>query len=347
MKTVLVTGSSGLVGSECVSYFDAKGWRVVGIDNNQRRQFFGADGDTAWNLQNLLKTTRHFTIRNQDIRDRDALFTTFAETRPDYIVHSAAQPSHDLAARIPLEDFDINARGTVNLLEAARQYAPEAPFCFMSSNKVYGDHPNRIPIKELDTRWVFDDPAWIEGIDETMPIDQCTHSIFGAGKTAADIMVQEYGRYYGLPTCCLRGGCLTGPRHSPAELHGFLAWLAKCVREKHPFNIFGYKGKQVRDNIHSFDVCRAIECFFDAPRAGEVYNLGGGRANSISIMEALNAFENITGEKIETHYHEEPRRGDHICYISNTAKFQRHFPDWSITRPLESILKELLEENRP
>ena len=282
-KTAIVTGSSGLVGSECVAFLDARGWSVHGVDNNMRRDFFGPDGDTSWNLERLRASTRRFDHHEIDVRDRGAIDELVSSHRPDLIVHCAAQPSHDLAASRPFDDFDVNAVGTLNLLEAARRHAPESPFAFMSTNKVYGDAPNEIPLVELETRWDYADPAFANGIDESMRIDATMHSIFGASKVAADVMVQEYGRYFGMPTVCFRGGCLTGPHHSGAELHGFLAYIAKALREGRTYRIFGYGGKQVRDNIHSFDVCQAILAFVERPRPAAVYNLGGGRANSVSV----------------------------------------------------------------
>jgi len=341
MKKLLVTGSSGLIGSECVTYFDTKGWQVYGVDNNMRRQFFGDDGDTAWNLERVRAQTRHFEHRPLDIRNREEVLNTVRELRPDFVIHCAAQPSHDLAATIPFDDFDVNAVGTMNLLEAVRKHAPEAVFGHMSTNKVYGDAPNELELKELETRWDYADEALFNGVDETMRIDRSKHSLFGASKVAADIMVQEYGRYFGMRTACFRGGCLTGPAHSAAELHGFLAYLIKCTRQGRPYRIFGYKGKQVRDNIHSLDVCRAMEAFYLQPRCGEVYNLGGGRANSVSMLEAIALAESVTGRKLEYTYVDEARQGDHICYISDLAKMRAHFPDWGITRSLEHIFEEI------
>lgn len=341
MKTLIVTGSSGLIGSECAVYFDAQGWKVHGIDNNMRRDFFGPDGDTAWNLKRVQAITKNFRHHNADIRDRQAMSKMMFELKPDFVIHCAAQPSHDLAASRPFDDFDVNALGTMNLIEAVRPAAPEAVFCFMSTNKVYGDAPNELALKELETRWEYAQARDYDGIDEGMRIDRCKHSLFGASKVAADVIVQEYGRYFGMKTACFRGGCLTGPAHSAAELHGFLAYLIKCAREGRHYRIFGYKGKQVRDNIHSFDVCRAFEEFYRNPRCGEVYNLGGGRGNSVSMLEAIRMAEGITGRKMETEYVEQNRIGDHICYISNLAKIKKHFPDWTITRDLPAIFEEI------
>ncbi len=341
MKKLLVTGSSGLIGSECVTYFDRRGWKVHGVDNNMRRDFFGPDGDTEWNLRRILAATKSFTHNCIDIRDRETLLGFVGGLKPDFIIHCAAQPSHDLAASRPFDDFDVNAVGTLNMLEAARRFCPEAPFCYMSTNKVYGDTPNRLPLKELESRWEYADKSDYGGIKETMSIDNSLHSVFGASKVAADVMVQEYGRYFGMKTACYRGGCLTGPAHSAAELHGFLAYLIKCVKEKRKYRIFGYKGKQVRDNIHSLDVCRAFEAFHKNPRSGEVYNLGGGRANSVSVLEAIRMAEDVTGKKLEYEYVEQNRKGDHICYISDLSKMKKHFPGWGISKSLPDIFKEI------
>ena len=292
MNTLLVTGSSGLIGSEVCNHFAKRGWKVYGIDNNQRAVFFGAAGDTRWNQARLqAELGQSFVHMELDIRDRAAVLAMMAELKPQAIVHTAAQPSHDRAAAIPFDDFDTNAVGTLNLLEATRQNCPESPFVHLSTNKVYGDRPNSIALRELDTRWDYDDPAYANGINENFSIDQSKHSLFGASKVAADVMVQEYGRYFGIPSCCLRGGCLTGPNHSGVELHGFLSYLVKCNLEGRLYKVFGYKGKQVRDNIHSHDVARFIEAFLEAPRVAEVYNLGGGRENSCSIWEAFQIAE--------------------------------------------------------
>jgi CDP-paratose 2-epimerase len=341
MKKLIVTGSSGLIGSECVTYFDAAGWEVTGVDNNMRRDFFGPDGDTTWNLERIRSATRHFRHAPLDIRDRAAVLDLLEQVKPEFVIHCAAQPSHDLAASRPFDDFDVNAVGTMNLLEATRRHAPEAVFCFASTNKVYGDAPNELPLNELPTRWDYARPEDYDGIAEDFRIDRSKHSLFGASKVAADIMVQEYGRYFGMKTGCFRGGCLTGPAHSAAELHGFLAYLVKCAREGRVYRIFGYKGKQVRDNIHSLDVCRAFEAFRRNPRPGEVYNLGGGRGNSISILEAIAKAEAVTGRKLKTEYVDRNRIGDHICYISNLGKMRAHFPGWDITKSLDDILAEI------
>jgi CDP-paratose 2-epimerase len=341
MKALLITGSSGLIGSEVVSFFSNSDWAVHGIDNNLRRNFFGPQGDTTWNRDRLKKSFKNFVHHEVDIRDRKALLCTVSEIKPTAIVHAAAQPSHDLAASRPFDDFDTNAVGTLNLLEAARQSCPEAPFVHMSTNKVYGDGPNRLPLIEKESRWDYADPADADGIKETFSIDQSMHSVFGASKVAADVMVQEYGRYFQMPTCCLRGGCLTGPNHSGVELHGFLSYLIKCNLEGKTYKIYGYKGKQVRDNIHSLDVARFMWEFIQAPRTGEVYNLGGGRENSISIIEAFSLIADISGNKMTYKYVDQNRKGDHICYISDLTKMRSHYPKWDITKGLRSTFEEI------
>ena len=343
---ILVTGSSGLIGSQAVEYFDGQGHEVTGVDNNMRRQFFGPAGDTLWNLERLKSATRHFTHFALDIRDRAAIDELFRARRFDLIVHCAAQPSHDKARDIPLLDFEVNALGTVNLLEATRNNCPEAVFVFLSTNKVYGDAPNEIPMKELETRYDYARPEDFDGVDETCRIDRTLHSLFGASKAAADLAAQEYGRYFRMNVGVFRGGCLTGPSHSGVELHGFLSYLVKVALSGGSYTVFGYKGKQVRDNIHSYDVVRAIEEFAANPRPGEVYNLGGGRENSISMLEAIASIERLTGRKLDWHYLDEPRKGDHICYISNLRKFQTHFPNWKITRGIASILEEMVVSQR-
>lgn len=339
---ILVTGSSGLIGSEAVEYFDRQGHRVVGADNNMRRVFFGPPGDTLWNLERLKRTTQRFTPTAVDIRDRNAVMELFHEHHFDLIIHCAAQPSHDKAADIALIDFEVNALGTVNLLEATRQHCPEAAFVFMSTNKVYGDAPNEKPLREMETRYDYSEPTDYPGIDENCRIDRTLHSLFGASKVAADVYAQEYGRYFGMGVGIFRGGCLTGPSHSGVELHGFLSYLLKVALSGRTYTIYGYKGKQVRDNIHSFDVVRAFDEFARNPRPGEVYNLGGGRANSISMLEAITRIESLTGRKINWTYSEKARKGDHICYISNLAKLKSHYPSWSLTRSLDSILEEMV-----
>jgi CDP-paratose 2-epimerase len=343
MKKLLVTGSSGLIGSEVVNYFCQQGWEVHGIDNNMRADFFGSAGDTRWNQQRLLANHKHFHHHELDIRDRPGVLDCLQSLRPDMVVHTAAQPSHDLAASRPFDDFDVNAVGTLNLLEAARQLAPETVFVHMSTNKVYGDKPNTIPLKELETRWDYDDPAYQNGIAENFSIDQSKHSLFGASKVAADVMVQEYGRYFNIKTCCLRGGCLTGPNHSGVELHGFLSYLIKCNAEGKLYRVYGYKGKQVRDNIHSVDVARFIHAFWENPRCAEVYNLGGGRSNSCSIFEAFERIAALSGRKMEYEYVDKNREGDHICYISDLSKMQEHYPEWGITKSLDVIFEEIFQ----
>jgi CDP-paratose 2-epimerase len=342
-RTAIVTGSSGLIGSETAEFLDKRGWKVHGVDNNMRRDFFGDAGDTRWNLDRLLSATTSFTHHDLDVRDRQSIDRLLAEVRPDLVVHAAAQPSHDLAASRPFDDFEVNAVGTLNLLEASRRHAPEAPFVFLSTNKVYGDAPNELELIELETRWDYADPALYEGIDESCRIDKTMHSLFGASKAAADLLVQEYGRYFGMPTVCFRGGCLTGPHHSGAELHGFLAYLAKAVRDGLHYRIFGYKGKQVRDNIHSFDVCTAIMAFAERPTPGAVYNLGGGRENSVSRLEAIARFEELFGRRLDWEYAEQPRRGDHICYISDMGRFRAEYPHWSLSFSLDDIVEQFAE----
>ena len=343
MKKLLVTGSSGLIGSEVVRYFSELGWKIYGIDNNMRADFFGPRGDTRWVQNQLIKEYQSFEHIELDIRNRSEVLALFEKIKPDYICHTAAQPSHDLAASRPFDDFDVNAVGTLNLLEATRQHCPNAPFAHMSTNKVYGDAPNRLNLVESDSRWDFADSVYYDGIKETFSIDQSKHSLFGASKVAGDIMVQEYGRYFNMPTCALRGGCLTGPNHSGVELHGFLSYLIKVNLLEKEYTIFGYKGKQVRDNIHSYDVVRFIHAFFEKPRFGEVYNIGGGRENSTSILEAFDRIENISGKKMRYQYSDQNRIGDHICYISNLDKMKAHYPQWQITKPLQAVFEEIAE----
>jgi len=340
-KKLLVTGSSGLIGSEVVEHFSRAGWDVHGVDNNMRADFFGPQGDTRWNLQRLRTAWPSFQHHEVDIRQREVVLALLRELRPQAIVHTAAQPSHDLAAKRPFDDFDVNAVGTLNMLEAAREACPEAPFVHMSTNKVYGDRPNTIRLQELATRWDYADPAYADGIAEDFSIDQSKHSIFGASKAAGDLMAQEYGRYFGMPTCALRGGCLTGPNHCGVELHGFLSYLIKCNLEGRTYRIFGYKGKQVRDNIHSHDVVEFMRRFIESPRSGEVYNLGGGRANSISIWEAFQLIESISGKPMQSEYVDQNRAGDHICYISNLQKMKLHYPGWGITKDLKTTFVEI------
>lgn len=341
-NSILVTGSSGLIGSEVACYFHQEGFLVHGLDNNHRAVFFGSAGDTRWRQQQLCESLSNFRHHELDIRNRLGLLDLVDAIRPTCIVHAAAQPSHDRAAAIPFDDFDTNAVGTLNLLEAARRFCPEAPFAFLSTNKVYGDHPNRIPLREETTRWEYDDPAYGSGIPEDFPIDQSTHSLFGVSKISADVLVQEYGRYFGMPTCCLRAGCLTGPHHAGVELHGFLSYLIKCNLEEKEYTVFGYKGKQVRDNLHAEDVASFIHAFCKAPRQGEVYNLGGGRANSCSILEAFTLIENTTGKRQRYRYNEQNRIGDHICYYSDLSKAKGHYPSWEITKSLSQTIIEVV-----
>jgi CDP-paratose 2-epimerase len=341
-RTLLVTGSNGLIGSEVVEYFDGQGWNVHGVDNNMRADFFGEKGDTRWNQRRLQTACPRFRHHELDIRDRAGVLALLEQLKPDLIVHAAAQPSHDLAASRPFDDFDVNAGGTLNLLEAARRFAPEAVFVHMSTNKVYGDGPNTIPLTEQPTRWDYADPAYAGGIPETFSIDQCKHSLFGASKVAGDVLVQEYGRYFGMKTACLRGGCLTGPNHSGVELHGFLSYLIRCNIEEREYTIFGYKGKQVRDNIHAYDVARCIEFFYERPQVGAVFNLGGGRGNSISILEAFDRVAQLTGKPMRYRYVDTPRIGDHICYISDLSRLKAALPGWDITRTLDDIFEEIV-----
>jgi len=345
MKKLLVTGSSGLIGSEVCTHFNNLGWSIHGIDNNQRAVFFGVKGDNRWNQERLLASLKRFNHIEMDIRDRQGIDTVIKKIKPDAIVHTAAQPSHDRAAAIPFDDFDTNAVGTLNLLEAARKYCPEVPFVHMSTNKVYGDAPNRIKMIEMETRWDYEDERYINGISEDFSIDQSKHSLFGASKVAADIMVQEYGRYFNMPSCCLRGGCLTGPNHSGVELHGFLSYLVKCNLEQKEYTIFGYEGKQVRDNIHSYDVACFIREFIDNPRVGEVYNLGGGKSNTCSIMEAFNITEKHTEKRMLFSYNKKNREGDHICYYSDLKKIKSHYPNWNITISLDETIKQIVNNS--
>lgn len=344
MAIMLVTGSSGLIGSEVVSYFANMGWQVHGIDNNMRANFFGLTGDTRWNQKRLQEKFVNFQHHELDIRNRQGCQELLFTIQPDVLVHTAAQPSHDLAASRPFDDFDVNAVGTLNLLEAYYQVKREAGiFIHMSTNKVYGDAPNYIPLKELESRWDYADIAYLNGIPETFTIDQSKHSLFGASKVAADVYVQEYGRYFGMNTACLRGGCLTGPNHAGVELHGFLSYLVKSNLEGKTYKIFGYKGKQVRDNIHSLDVARAIDAFIEQPMPGAVYNIGGGRQNSCSILEAFSIVKEITGKPQIYEYVEQNRIGDHICYISDLSKMRKELKDWDISVNLDRIFVEIVQ----
>jgi len=339
---VLVTGSAGLIGSEAVTFFDGLGFDVHGADNNGRADFFGPRGDTTWNRQRLEATCARYTHVDLDIRDRDGVDAVFAAGRYELVIHAAAQPSHDLAASRPFDDFDTNAVGTLNLLEACRRHSPEAVFITVSTNKVYGDSPNRLPLVELDTRYDYADPADAEGIDETMSIDGTLHSLFGASKVAADVLTQEYGRYFGLRTAAFRGGCLTGPHHSGVELHGFLSYLVAQSLARGTYTIFGYKGKQVRDQIHSADVISAFWAFAQDPRPGEVYNLGGGKANAASLLECVDAIEARSGTRPDLAYDDTNRVGDHICYYTDMAKFRSHYPGWTQRWSLDAILDEMV-----
>jgi CDP-paratose 2-epimerase len=343
VKVVLVTGSSGLVGSEVCQSFAQEGYAVHGLDNNQRAVFFGPQGDTRWNQRRLQGEIPGFVHHELDVRDRAGILALVQELRPAVVVHAAAQPSHDRAAAIPFDDFDTNALGTLNLLEAARRACPEAPFIYMSTNKVYGDRPNQVPLRELPSRWDYADAAFAEGIPETLPVDQSTHSLYGASKLAADLMVQEYGRYFDMPTCCLRGGCLTGPNHSGVELHGFLSYLVKCNLEGREYRVYGYGGKQVRDNIHSLDVARFMHAFVRSPRGAEVYNLGGGKGNACSILEAFGLVEELSGKPQKWTYVEQNRVGDHICYYSDLRKVRAHYPGWDVSVSLQEIVRQIVE----
>jgi CDP-paratose 2-epimerase len=341
MPKVVVTGSCGLIGSEVSRFFARQGFQVHGIDDNHRAIFFGPEGDTRWVLEQLGREIPGYQHAALDIRDREGALALVEQVRPDLIIHAAGQPSHDRAAAIPFLDFEVNALGTLHMLEAARRFCPEAPFIHMSTNKVYGDRPNGIALKELQTRFEYDDPSFANGIPEDFSIDQSKHSLFGASKVASDIMVQEYGRYFSLPTCCLRGGCLTGPNHSGVELHGFLSYLIKCNVEGREYKVYGYQGKQVRDNIHSEDVARFMFEFWKAPRIAEVYNLGGGKGNACSILEAFAMAETITKRPMSYRYIDENRIGDHICYYSDLRKMKAHYPAWDISKSLPNIFEEI------
>lgn len=343
-KVVLVTGSAGLIGSETVRFFSRLGFTVIGIDNDARKYFFGPSASTSWNKRKLKKEIPDYVHYHLDIRNQKKIEDIFKRNNFNLIIHAAAQPSHDWAAKEPLTDFTINALGTHILLESFRKFCPEAVFIFTSTNKVYGDNPNRLPLVELKTRYELSkNHPMYNGIDETMSIDYNTHSIFGVSKSAADLMVQEYGRYFGLQTGVFRGGCLTGPAHSPAQLHGFLAYLVNSIAQGIRYTIFGYKGKQVRDNIHSYDVVNAFYHFYLKPRGGEVYNIGGSRFSNISVMEAIAKIEKILGKKAKVKYHPKNRIGDHIWYISDVSKFKRHYPKWDYTYTADKILEELCQ----
>jgi CDP-paratose 2-epimerase len=339
---VLVTGSSGLIGSEAVTFFDKMGFEITGVDNNMRADFFGPKGDTTWNRHRLETACKHFTHRTVDIRDRAAVDALLKDGGFDLIIHAAAQPSHDLAAKRPFDDFDVNAVGTLNLLESTRRHHPDAVFIQMSTNKVYGDGPNFIRLKELETRWDYDDPQYAHGIPEEFSVDRCLHSLFGASKLAGDVLAQEYGKYFGLKTGIFRGGCLTGPSHSGVELHGFLNYLVDVALREGPYTIFGYKGKQVRDQIHSFDVINAFWHFAQNPRPGEVYNLGGGKENAASLIECVEMIHRASGKRPKLTYNETNRIGDHICYYSDLRKLQSHYPQWRKKYGLEQIVDEMV-----
>lgn len=349
MSVAIITGSAGLIGSEATTFFAAQGLDVVGIDNDMRRVFFGEDASTTWNRQRLEKTLgTQYTHLEADIRDNETITQIFRKYADNIIliIHTAAQPSHDWAARDPMMDFSVNANGTLNLLEATRQYCPDAPFIFTSTNKVYGDTPNRLPLVELETRWEIDpNHTYKSGIREDMSVDQTLHSLFGASKVAADVLVQEYGRYFGLRTACFRGGCLTGPNHSGTQLHGFLAYLMKCAVIGTPYTVYGYRGKQVRDNIHSADLIQAFYEFFKAPRIAEVYNTGGGRYSNCSMLEAIEICQRIVAREMKWTYSEQNRIGDHIWWISNNQKFSQHYPNWKLKYNVPQILQEIYQCN--
>ena len=349
MSVAIITGSAGLVGSEAVEYFAGQGMDVVGIDNDMRAKFFGQEASTKWVRDHLRVNVSRYRHREADIRDTDEIANVFSQYKKDIalVIHTAAQPSHDWAASNPTVDFTVNANGTSVLLEATRRFAPDSVFIFMSTNKVYGDRPNQLPLKELETRWEVDPshPFAAHGIPESMSIDGTMHSLFGVSKVAADVLVQEYGRYFGMKTACFRGGCLTGPNHSGTQLHGFLAYLMKCAVTETPYTIFGYKKKQVRDNIHSADLIRAFNEFFKRPRCGEVYNMGGGRYSNCSMLEAISLCEQITGKTFQSKYVEENRRGDHIWWISDVSRFQKHYPNWKIQYDVPDILQEIYDLN--
>ena len=342
IKHILVTGSAGLIGSEAVKFFCDRDFHVVGIDNNMRAYFFGQEASTEWNRKKLEQTYKNYTHYGVDIRDRKTIAELFQKYTFDLIIHTAAQPSHDWAAKEPLTDFSVNALATLILLEATRRYAKDAVFIFTSTNKVYGDTPNRLPLVELKTRWeLIKTHIFFKGIDESMSIDNSKHSIFGVSKLAADVMVQEYGKYFGMKTVAFRGGCLTGPTHSGTKLHGFLAYLIRCIARGDAYTIYGYKGKQVRDNIHSFDMVNAFYHFYQKPRSGEIYNIGGSRHSNTSILEVISKTENIFGKKAKIKYIDKPRNGDHIWYVSDVSKFKAHYPDWKYAYDGDRIVADI------
>ncbi|MGC2697268.1 MAG: NAD-dependent epimerase/dehydratase family protein [Candidatus Angelobacter sp.] len=349
MSVALITGSAGLIGSEAVRYFAAKGLHVIGIDNDMRNYFFGPEASTEWMRKHLEANVKNYRHYAADIRDQAAVFDIFRRCGRDIslVIHTAAQPSHDWAAREPLTDFSVNATGTLNLLEATRQFSPDAPFIFTSTNKVYGDSPNSLPLVEHESRWELQQGHEFseKGITEQMSVDHSLHSIFGASKVAADLMVQEYGRYFGLRAACFRAGCLTGPNHSGAQLHGFLAYLMRCNVTRTPYKVFGYKGKQVRDNMHSSDLIWAFDRFFQSPRAGEVYNVGGSRFSNCSMLEAIAMCEEISGQALAWEYVPTNRVGDHIWWISDISKFQSHYPGYELKFDTRAILREIHDKN--
>lgn len=350
MSAIIITGSAGLIGSTSAEYFAEKGFDIAGIDNDMRQKFFGADASTQWNRDRLEKKLgKQYAHYSADIRDAESIERIFEKYGKEItaVIHTAAQPSHDWAATNPVEDFTVNAAGTLTMLEATRKFCPQAVFIFTSTNKVYGDTPNRLPLEELDQRYEIAPGHQFEpGISEEMSVDQTLHSLFGVSKLAADAAVQEYGKYFGMPTVCFRGGCLTGPSHSGTELHGFLAYLMRCTVSGKPYKVYGYKGKQVRDNIHSTDLVRAFECFINAPRSGMVYNIGGGRTSNCSMLEAIDLSEQITGRKLTHSYVDQNRIGDHIWWISDNSKFMNDYPGWKVERNVHDILSEIYERNK-
>ncbi len=347
MPIAIITGSSGLIGSEAAHFFSNKGFEIIGIDNNLRKYFFGEEACTSWNKNRIKSVVKRYKHYNKDIRSVSNLEKIFSYCKNEIslIIHCAAQPSHDWAAKEPFTDFSVNATGTLNLLEMTRKYAPNAVFIFTSTNKVYGDSPNHLPLVEHEKRWEIDPfhPYFEHGIDESMSIDQTTHSLFGASKVAGDVLVQEYGRYFGMKTVCFRGGCLTGPAHSGTKLHGFLAYLVKCAIQEIPYQIIGYKGKQVRDNIHSYDLVNAFWHYYLHPRSGEVYNIGGGRTSNCSILEAIDLCQKISQKQIRSHYTDTSRIGDHIWWIGDLRKFKSHYPEWNMTYDIEKTISEIFE----
>lgn len=348
MSVIMVTGSAGLIGSESVRFFCQQGYTVVGIDNDMRSHFFGEEASTRWNRDELVRDYPNYLHYDVDIRERSQVEAIFRKYNADLslVIHTAAQPSHDWAAKDPFTDFTVNANGTLLLLEYTRQFCPQAVFIFTSTNKVYGDRPNELPLVELETRWEIDaSHPYAEGIDETMSIDDTKHSLFGASKVAADVLVQEYGRYFGMKTGCFRGGCLTGPGHSGAQLHGFLSYLVKCTLTGAPYTVFGYKGKQVRDNIHSYDFVSALFHFYQNPRAGEVYNIGGGRFSNCSMLEAIDLCEDVAGKKLDWKYADTNRIGDHIWWISDMRKFRQHYPQWQLQYDVRDIVEQIVTAN--